>query len=382
LKIVLHIVRKLLPSTASFIRNQIAHHNHYEAHIMYAEDLAGEMASEIKTSFPWYKAVKGRTGAWLYGRFRILTPEENRKAVRFIRQLQPDIIHVHYGVDMLTFSRILQKIDIPVIVSFYGYDCTSFPKRFGGLGKFLLQRKVFRHKNIKAVFAMSPDMKKDLLLAGCPENLIRIHYYGSECKVFNINREYKQAGIIRFTIISGLFAKKGHFFLLEAWKALSHDIHCPKINLTIIGSGVLKEQIQNRIIDYNLDNVYLKEPVKYGSAEHLLALQNTDVFVHPSLTTPDGDKEGIPGAIIEAMASGLPIISTSHAGIPSVIEHGSTGLLVEENNTKQLADAMFLLAVNKNLREKLGSNARKYANSTLDISIKEKELEKLYDEFI
>ena len=66
-------------------------------------------------------------------------------------------------------------------------------------------------------------------------------------------------------------------------------------------------------------------PTVYASEEHKKYLQNADVFVHPSVTDVNGDKEGIPGAIVEAMAAGLPVISTYHAGIPNIIKNNKTG---------------------------------------------------------
>ena len=377
---VLHIFRKLLPPTATFIYNQIAHHIKYEPHILYTEDIPGKLASGLVV-IPSQKTDPENNGSWLYGKFRILTQGENHRGVRFVQELKPDIIHVHYGVDMLTYASILNRVNIPVVVSFYGYDYSNFPKRFMGLGKYWLQRSVFGNKNLKAVFAMSPDMAKNLISIGCPESLIRLHYYGSECSKFNMERKYLQRDPVRFTIISGLTEKKGHLVLLEAWIILGATTH-KKIQLTIIGSGSQQEQIESFIGKNEIKNIFLKKKVVYGSPAHFNALANTDVFVHPSRTASDGDSEGIPGAIIESMASGLPVVSTWHAGIPSVLAHGSTGLLVEENNPGELAKAMAQLAEDPSLRERLGRNARDFALSELDIKTKELELEALYDEVI
>jgi colanic acid/amylovoran biosynthesis glycosyltransferase len=378
---VLHIFRKLLPPTSTFIRNQVVYQSRYEPHIMYAEYVQGSMADELRSIIFCREVVTGNASTWLYRKFRILTPGVINRAVNFIRELNPAIIHVHYGVDMITFSKILEKVNIPVVVSFYGYDCTSFPKRFNGLGKYWLQKRVFRHKNLKAVFAMSPDMEKDLLAIGCPKELIRIHYYGSECKTFSFDRDYSDNETVNFTIISGLTAKKGHLVLLEAWKQLIGMTE-KKVQLNIIGTGELREEIEKFIRENKLDTVKLAGPVQYGSEAHHSALQTSDVFVHPSVTAPNGDKEGIPGAVIEAMANGLPVISTFHAGIPSVIENGHTGILVQEYNIQQLAEALLLLTENPALREKIGRNARLFAISSLDIQPREMELEELYDEAI
>jgi colanic acid/amylovoran biosynthesis glycosyltransferase len=371
----------LLPSTATFIYNQISHHIRYEPHILYAEDIQGVMAREMHSKFPCRKIADNKIGEFLYHKLRILTPGEIRRGIQFINELKPDIIHVHYGVDMLVYSQILKKVNIPIVVSFYGYDCSSFPKRFYGIGKFWLQRSVFKNKNLKAVFAMSPDMEKDLIAIGCPKNIVLVHYYGSECKSFKIERNYSKKETINFSIISSFAAKKGHLILLKAWKQFSNEKN-KNIKLMIIGSGELKDEISKFIKENSLNTVILKGPVQYGSAAHHEALNNTDVFVHPSMTLPNGDKEGIPGSIIEAMASGLPVISTFHAGIPYIVQPGKTGILVEERNVDQLTNAITKLATDQTLRETLGKNAQAYALSSLDIHTKEIELETLYDKFI
>jgi len=377
-KKVLHIFRRFLPFTETFIRNQVSHHINYTPYILYAEDMKGEMAYEVRSNIQTRKAVNGRLGSLFYNKLRQLSVCDRKDAVQFIQHLEPDIIHVHFGVDMLTFSKVLDKCDIPVVVSFYGYDCTSFPKKFYGIGKLLLQRKVFKHKNIKAVFAMSPDMEKDLLAIGCPKKLIHVHYYGSECSRFRMERDYDEGDTIRFMIISSLVGKKGHLILLEAWKLLIGATD-KEFSLTIIGSGKMKRTIMSFIEENKLANVFLYDAIQYGSLEHFKALNSTDIFVHPSIITADGDKEGIPGVIIEAMASGLPVISTFHAGIPSIIENGNTGLLVEERNAQQLAEAMARLTSDSVLRESIGRNASQYVINNLDIAVKEMELEDLYD---
>ncbi len=380
-KKVLHIFRKFLPTTATFIRNQIYYHNTYKPYVLCAEDIPTKMAIDLKLVVDVHNAVVGKFGQMVYNKFRKLTKNENKLALEYINKIKPDIIHVHYGVDMLTFSKVLETVDIPIVISFYGYDCTSFPKRFFGFGTNLLQQKVFKNVNLKAVFAMSNDMAKDLEKINCPKDLIRIHYYGSECNVFNKQRVYHEREAVNFTIISGLVEKKGHIILLQAWKQLL-KITDKDISLLIIGAGEMKYKIEKFINEEKLVDVRIEEPVHYGSIRHHEILDDSDVFIHPSITASTGDKEGIPGAIIEAMASGLPVISTYHAGIPFIIENNDTGLLVEEKNVNQLSEAMALFANDYNLRQKIGSNAQKYAIDNLEITVKEIELENLYNEFI
>jgi colanic acid/amylovoran biosynthesis glycosyltransferase len=378
---VLHIFRKFLPGTATFIRNQVQYHCDYKPYILYAEDVPGEMERELRERIKVVKVVEGIIQQKIYNHLRLLTLNSRRKALNYIRSIKPDIIHVHYGVDMLPFAGILRKAGIPVVVSFYGYDCTLFPRRFKGFGKKWLQQGVFNNPATHAVFAMSPDMKKDLISIGCDESLIRLHYYGSECSKFYTEYEKKSTELINFCIISGLTYKKGHLFLLKAWQKMQEYTDKPH-QLLIYGSGELKDDIERYIYNQDLRDVRLMGPLVYGSPEHLAALQSADVFVHPSVTSPSGDKEGIPGALVEAMAAGLPVVSTYHAGIPYVIEDQQTGLLVEEHDVDQLAKSMAALCNDPVLRATIGKKARLHAIDSLDLVTKEQELEALYDDIL
>ena len=124
--------------------------------------------------------------------------------------------------------------------------------------------------------------------------------------------------------------------------------------------------------------VKMNGKIIYGSDIHLKALFNADVFIHPSVTAENGDKEGIPGAIVEAMASGLPVISTYHAGIPYIIENQQTGVLVNEWDVDALAEGILELAENSSKRKMIGLAGQEYAMNNLDLFEKEKELEEIY----
>ena len=179
-------------------------------------------------------------------------------------------------------------------------------------------------------------------------------------------------------MISMLDPKKGHDVLIRAFAEAISSSSLP-IRLKIYGRGELEKQIMEQIAGSGTDRIQFLGPLPFGSNEHIAALSSADVFVHPSRRSPGGEKEGIPGAIVEAMAAGLPLITTRHAGIPYVVKDGETGLLVAQNNTDELKTAILRLADDSELRLKLGTAARDYAVNYLDIRKKEALLEKLYD---
>lgn len=379
---VVHLARKFLPPTASFIYNQITHHERYDPLIVYCEEGKSVFKERlIRSDIPRYQAVHGPIGKGMYNYFRTLSPADKEKLKQYIKQSGAEIAHVHYGVDALVYSDVLRHTNIPVLVSFYGYDCTSFPNRWRGYGKRWLQQDLFNNPAITAYTAMSPDMKEDLVRLGCPEEKIIVHYHGSDPRPFFQERKYPNKSEIRLLIVSSLTEKKGHFFLLKALKraaaATSQNLH-----LDIAGDGELKEAIETFIQKNSIKNVHMHGLVAYGSEEHHRLLREADIFVHPSITTAGGEKEGIPGALIEARSAGLPVIGTYHAGIPYVVEHGETGLLAKEHAVEELAQQIVALANSRELREKIGRQGQEYTLKQLDVAEKEKDLEKIYDRLL
>ena len=378
---VTHFVRWLLPDTASFIRNQILLHERYSPSIVFTQRKNGQFFNEISQSMEVFNPLSTSIDHFLYNKTRILSWNAQKNLKQFLNNQKSDIYHVHYGVDCLIYSNVIKEMSVPSCVSFYGYDCTSFPYRFGGLGRQLLVRYVFRNPSIKIIFAMSEDMKNDLLSLGCPESKIVVHYYGTDTTTFHQENESNMQDRIDLLIISGLHEKKGHLFLLESLCSLPPEIK-HRVHLHIVGEGPMRSRIERYIEEKEVFNVTLHGPIQYGSKDHLNFLRQADIFVHPSVTSQNGDKEGIPGSVIEAMASALPVISTYHAGIPSVIEDGKTGILVEESNKADMKLALQKLITSDRLRKALGTAGQAYAIHHLDVQTKEKELEYYYDNIV
>ena len=87
-------------------------------------------------------------------------------------------------------------------------------------------------------------------------------------------------------------------------------------------------------------------------------MMSASIFVQHSVTAPNGDKEGLPVAILEAMSSGLPVVSTRHSGIPEAVEHGVTGFLVGEGDVNAMTEALITLYRNPDLRQTMGTAGR------------------------
>ena len=107
------------------------------------------------------------------------------------------------------------------------------------------------------------------------------------------------------------------------------------------------------------------------------AMRSARAFVQHSLRAPDGDEEGCPVSIMEAQLSGLPVVATLHAGIPDVVIHGKTGLLVHERDCEAMAKAMVLLADDSQLADKLGASALTRARKNFTVEVHVAQLSKI-----
>ena len=162
---------------------------------------------------------------------------------------------------------------------------------------------------------------------------------------------------LRILAVGRLVPKKGYSVLIDALAALADqgvDFEC-----RIVGDGNLRSQLQGEIRRHRLERrvelcgsrVHQEIAAEYGWA---------DVFVQASVVLGDGDRDGIPNSVLEAMSSGVAVVATSVAGIPEVVHDGSTGLLVPPSDDRQLASAIAVLARNTGLRKRLGEGARQF----------------------
>jgi colanic acid/amylovoran biosynthesis glycosyltransferase len=320
-------------------------------------------------------------GSLSYSLMRTLLRSQAHQAADWLKRFSPQLLHFHYGVDAAFFLPLHRLLSIPAIVSFYGYDVSSFPSKFGGLGATYLKR-VF--KEMELFLVMSEDMKKDLVALGAPAEKVVVHYYGTDVRRFRFEgRSYAQKSRFNILSVGTLEAKKGQHHLLAALRLLADEYPEIDFTVTFVGDGPLMPQLVKTVHEYHWDDrVTFTGHVPHESPELERYYKEADAFVLFCTTQPDGDKEGIPGTIVEAMASGLPIISTSHAGIPEIIQHAKEGILLEEGDVGGLKNALAHLATDENLRCSLGKAAATRALTSLSLEEKTRKLEMIYDSLI
>lgn len=212
-----------------------------------------------------------------------------------------------------------------------------------------------------------------LTLIGCNPAKISIQRSGINLSLFQFKQRFLDIHKKEFHIVSvhRLSKKKGCEFSLKAIALLIENGF--NIRYSIIGSGKIQKNLEKLIKTLNLEKhvIFLGE---IPNADIPAILNTADIFILPSVTDPDGTQEGIPNALKEAMAMGIPSISTYHAGIREVIIHKKTGLLVPERDHITLAKAITDLLTNNKLYSEISKHGAHLIHTTYDMNILNTEL--------
>ncbi len=176
--------------------------------------------------------------------------------------------------------------------------------------------------------------------------------------------------------VARLIEKKGHAVLIDACRRLrdrGHSFQC-----LIVGQGILGRRIRDLIQQAGLqDEVHLLGPKKQG--EILDLYHSSDLFVLPCQVTADGNRDGLPVSIVEALACGLPVVSTPVTGIPEAVKHGENGLLMPAGDPESLADGIESLMHDREIYERFRAAAHRSVQTQFDIQATAGQLSQLFE---
>ena len=276
-----------------------------------------------------------------------------RARIRFfvnsINKLPTDTILIQYGTTpRLWIDKIASKHKI--VVHFHGYDAT----RKSGLTQ-EEYNKIFTRSD--KIITPSLAIKNDLVDLGCDKNKIFVLPCVPKSDFWNSRkiRKLNSDDVLKLLFVGRLVEKKGVSFLLGAIREVV-DAGYDKLRLTIIGDGPDYDKAKKEIERLDLEKLVQL----LGNQSNEVVNQEmikTHLLVQHSIVASDGDKEGAPVSLMEAISNGLPVVSTKHSGIPEIIEHGYSGLLSDEKNTKEMAHNIIKFLEDAELVELFSMNA-------------------------
>lgn len=255
-----------------------------------------------------------------------------------------DCVLAEYGTTAAASLKVIRSLGLPLIVHFHGFDAS----RENVLVKFK-EKYIETFAYAQFVVSVSKKMSVDLIGLGCPEDKIILNRCGPNRDFFDIkpDPEKKQ----QFIAIGRFVEKKAPHLTIMAFSKVAKKY--PDAKLLFGGSGKLLKTCKDLVKELGIEEQVLFLG-KQSRAQIMSLFAASLAFVQHSVTAANGDSEGTPVAILEASAAGLPVIATRHAGIPDVIEHGKTGLLVEEGDVEGMADCMMQLYENPEKAKMMG----------------------------
>jgi colanic acid/amylovoran biosynthesis glycosyltransferase len=235
-------------------------------------------------------------------------------------------------------------------------------------------REVFQRAAL--VLARSESLAEALKKRGCPPEKLEVHRTGIPLELYASRSRTKPSGDAwRLVQACRLIEKKGLGATLRAFAKFQQQF--PVATLTIAGDGPLRRRLAAQS-----DRLGIKKNVIFTGFLDASALarlfHGSDIFVHPSELTAEGNREGVPNSLLEAMATGLPCVSTRHGGIPEAITDGVNGLLVNEADPEALFQALEELAGNDRLRASIGEKGAETVATKFSLAEQTKRLEDIY----
>ncbi len=269
-----------------------------------------------------------------------------------IAKRKPALIHAQFGLGGALALPIAHYAGIPLVVTFHGGDATK-DKHFESrrLMPTIFQRR--RHtlaEEAVTIFCVSQFVRERLIARGFPAAKLQTHYLGIDIPAEVALPPLGAAKTVLF--VGRLVEKKGVDVLIDAMAMVRATN--PSLTLTVVGDGPLRADLKRRATEAGIQ-VDFKGWLKPQGVQ--AAIRRALLLAVPSRTAGDGDAEGLPTVIMEAMSLSVPVVASRHAGIPEIISHGVTGLLVPENDAAALAEAITTIDRDQELAGRLRGEA-------------------------
>jgi colanic acid/amylovoran biosynthesis glycosyltransferase len=292
---------------------------------------------------------------------------------------RPSLIHAHFGIEGVSALGLATQLEIPLVTTFHGFDATLKTHAMLGSPAWfrypLLRRKLAREGNL--FLCASSFIRQKLLETGFPESRTHTHYIGVDCQTIRPRADFEETPLILH--VARLVEVKGTRYLLRAFATVARKYD--RVQLLIIGDGPLRRQL--RALTASLG---MRDRVEFlGAVPHVAVLswmRKAAMLVLPGIRTATGREEGLGMVLLEAAATGLPIVGSRVGGIPECMLEGKTGFLVPERDEDALARRMAELLEDPVRRHRMGAAGRALVEDRFDIDRQTAVLENFYDSLL
>lgn len=285
-----------------------------------------------------------------------------------------DIVLCHFGPNGAFAASLKEKrlISGKLLTVYHGYDITTYLKAHeaGVYNSLFATGDMF--------LPVSYRWKEKLIELGCPQDKIVVHRMGIDVDKFTFRNRDVAGSVVKLVTVGRLVEKKGIEFGIKAVAAhLDQHPGC-RLEYKIAGDGPLLESLQRLVAELGREQE-IRLLGWQDQAEIDALLDEADIFLGPSVTSKQGDQEGLPVVLMEALAKGLIVCATVHSGIPELIEDGVTGFLVPEFDVPALSDKLNYIIEHRDLWPDISGNGYDRVSSEYNIRSLNAGLEALFE---
>jgi len=285
-----------------------------------------------------------------------------------------DIVLFHFGDLAHKFVFLKNRLGIhkPYLIVFHGVDIARC------LPDLPMEERQQLWDFMTHGLPVSEFWKQRLISLGCPGEKLTVHHMGVCVERFVFRERRPSTGTVRLLSVCRLVEKKGIDCAIHGVAALMKLWPERNVLYNIIGDGPERDSLKTLVRELGIERqIFFHGSMPSEQTVHFF--DEAKVYLLPSRTASNGDMEGIPVSLMEAMACGLPVVSTYHSGIPELVRDGESGLLVEENDTEGITVALGRLVSEPELGPMLGQEARNVVERKFRHDTLMRDLETLFE---
>jgi colanic acid/amylovoran biosynthesis glycosyltransferase len=298
-----------------------------------------------------------------------ISDAELRALLRLLNETRARLLHIYFGQIAVHLLPLIRTWDNPSIVSFHGADVMVDMNKADYRSTTLKMLDA-----VKLVLVRSESLRRALIDLGCEPEKIEIQRTGIPLEEFSFReRAAPKNGEWRFVQAGRLIEKKGLPVTLRAFEVFVRQY--PNARLTIAGEGPLLRELETLARELKIRVSF----TGFISQDRLREIYyHSHIFLHPSQTGRDGNQEGIPNSMLEAMATGLPVFATEHGGIPEAIEHGVSGVLMPERDEFALVETLLDAVQDPGFLSRIAQSGAGAVRKNFDLATQARRLEEIY----
>jgi glycosyltransferase involved in cell wall biosynthesis len=300
-----------------------------------------------------------------------ISDTELRALLNVLRKTDARLLHIYFGHIAVHLLPLIRAWKNSLLVSFHGADVMV------DMNKPAYREATRQMLNaVTLVLVRSDSLRRAVADLGCDPDKIDVQRTGIPLEEFPFReRRFPQNGEWRLVQAGRLIEKKGLPVTLRAFAVFLRQ-H-PNATLTIAGEGPMLDQLHKLARELNIEaRISLTGFISQKQLRDIY--YQSHIFLQPSQTGHDGNQEGIPNSMLEAMASGLPVFATVHGGIPEAIENGVSGVLVRERDYEGLARVLLNAAQDFDLLSRIARSGAEVVRKNFDLRTQAQRLEDIY----